>query len=78
MDDIRSLLGVTTQPLAIDTSRWPRSMAQYQVGHQKTVAEINACMQKHPLLFLAGNGYSGIGIPDCIRTGKLAAEQFQK
>jgi oxygen-dependent protoporphyrinogen oxidase len=29
-----------------------------------------------PGLHLAGNAYEGIGIPDCIRTGKQAAEQI--
>jgi oxygen-dependent protoporphyrinogen oxidase len=27
-------------------------------------------------LHLAGNAYEGIGIPDCIRTGRAAAKQI--
>ena len=73
LEDIRSLLKLDVKPLAIQISRWPRSMAQYQVGHQKIIDELQTRVSKYPLLFLAGNGYSGIGIPDCIRTGKLAA-----
>jgi oxygen-dependent protoporphyrinogen oxidase len=29
-----------------------------------------------PGLHLAGNAYGGIGIPDCVRTGKQAAEKI--
>jgi protoporphyrinogen oxidase len=29
-----------------------------------------------PGLYLAGNGYTGIGVPDCARMGKQAAEKI--
>jgi protoporphyrinogen oxidase len=29
-----------------------------------------------PNLHLAGNAYTGIGLPDCIRMGKQAAERI--
>jgi oxygen-dependent protoporphyrinogen oxidase len=30
-----------------------------------------------PGLALAGNAYRGIGVPDCIRSGRDAAEMFK-
>ncbi len=75
--DLKAMLNLTAEPVAFEVSRWPRSMAQYEVGHQQTLNEINARLKVHPLLSLAGNGYHGIGIPDCIRSGKEAANQFQ-
>jgi oxygen-dependent protoporphyrinogen oxidase len=77
LEDIRAFLKLDAKPLTIQVSRWPRSMAQYQVGHQKVMDDLQARVSQYPLLFLAGNGYSGIGIPDCIRTGKLAADGLQ-
>jgi len=77
LDDIRTLLGLDVEPVAFQVSRWPRSMAQYQVGHKKSIQELKDRLKGYPLLFLAGNGYHGIGIPDCIRTGKEAADGFQ-
>jgi oxygen-dependent protoporphyrinogen oxidase len=49
-------------------------MAQYTLGHQQRVAEIRARARAIPGLHLAGNAYDGIGIPDCIQTGRAAAK----
>jgi len=56
--------------------RWPRSMAQYTVGHPQRLAEMEARVKAIPGLHLAGNAYHGIGVPDCIRLGKAAAAQI--
>jgi hypothetical protein len=36
---------------------------------------IEARLANHPGLALAGNAYRGVGIPDCIHSGELAAGQ---
>jgi oxygen-dependent protoporphyrinogen oxidase len=78
--DIRSeladIMGVTQTPLFTRIARWPRSMAQYTVGHAARIAEIETRAAALAGLHLAGNAYSGIGIPDCIRMGKAAAEKI--
>jgi oxygen-dependent protoporphyrinogen oxidase len=53
-------------------------MAQYTVGHAQRLAEIEARAAAIPGFHLAGNAYQGIGIPDCIRMGKRAAECLTK
>jgi oxygen-dependent protoporphyrinogen oxidase len=53
-------------------------MAQYTVGHAARLQEIQARMAAIPGLYLAGNAYTGIGIPDCIRMGKAAADAIVK
>ena len=72
-EELRTILGLTAAPLFTSISRWPRSMAQYTVGHSARWKEIQARTAAIPGLFLAGNGYTGIGIPDCIRMGRAAA-----
>jgi protoporphyrinogen/coproporphyrinogen III oxidase len=72
--ELCDLTGLRTQPLFHSMFRWPRSMAQYQVGHAARVAEIQSLAARAPGLHLIGNAYAGIGIPDCIRSGKQAAE----
>jgi oxygen-dependent protoporphyrinogen oxidase len=71
--DLRRLMGVETLPLFTRVTRWERSMAQYTVGHSDRVARIQEARAKWPGLYLAGNAYQGIGIPDCIQSARNAA-----
>jgi oxygen-dependent protoporphyrinogen oxidase len=50
-------------------------MAQYGVGHLDRLERIERLRQQLPRLALAGNGYRGIGVPDCVRSGQQAAAQ---
>ena len=72
-EELRRILGLTAAPLFTYISRWPKSMAQYNVGHGVRVAEIKKRTAAIPGLHLAGNAYDGIGIPDCVRSGRQAA-----
>jgi len=73
-EELRRMLGATAAPLAHAIARWPRSMAQYTLGHSDRVAEIRIRAAAVAGLHLAGNAYEGIGIPDCINTGRAAAK----
>ncbi len=72
-EELRRLMGVTAEPRLARIARWPRSMAQYTVGHAARLAGIQAALERLPGLHLAGNAYTGIGISDCIRMGRQAA-----
>jgi oxygen-dependent protoporphyrinogen oxidase len=74
--ELRDILGLTSRPIFARVSRWPRSMAQYTVGHRRRVEAIQARLQAIPGLYAAGNAYTGIGVPDCARMGKQAAERI--
>jgi len=74
--EVREIAGVRAEPLFSEVFRWPRSMAQYTVGHAERMAELESRMAALPGLYLAGNGYYGIGVPDCVRMGKQAAERI--
>lgn len=73
-EELARILGLTTAPVFHQISRWPRSMAQYTVGHGARLKTIQARVEAIPGLHLAGNAYEGIGISDCIRTGRAAAK----
>jgi oxygen-dependent protoporphyrinogen oxidase len=78
VDELRGIVGLRAAPAFSRIFRWPRSMAQYTVGHPARLAEIEARTAAIPGFQLAGNAYTGIGIPDCIRMGKQAAEAISK
>ena len=61
---------------ATQVSRWRRAMAQYSVGHQDRMKRVRDHVAALSGLKLAGNAYDGIGIPDCIRTGRQAARDL--
>jgi oxygen-dependent protoporphyrinogen oxidase len=74
--ELQDIAGFAARPRFVRISRWPRSMAQYTVGHPQRLAEIQARTPPAGGLHLAGNAYEGIGIPDCIRLGKQAAARI--
>ncbi len=76
--DLRDLLGVEAPPLFAHVERWPRSMAQYHLGHSARVARIRELAGRLPALALCGNAYEGAGLPDCVRGGEAAAEAISK
>jgi oxygen-dependent protoporphyrinogen oxidase len=51
-------------------------MPQYHVGHLDRIARIESLAAHHPTLGLAGNAYRGVGIPQCIASGCVAAERI--
>lgn len=72
-EDLRELLGINAAPLFTEITTWRASMPQYHVGHVERVKRIEARAVALPGFALAGNAYTGPGIPDCIRSGQSAA-----
>jgi len=72
LGELKELLGMSATPLFTRVTRWNGAMAQYGLGHRRRVEEIRERAGLYPGLYLAGNAYEGIGIPDCIRGAKSA------
>ena len=75
-EELKLTLGITVQPLLHRVFLWDKAMPQYNIGHPEILKRIDTALEKHPGLALAGNGYRGIGIPDCIHSGELAVEKI--
>lgn len=71
--ELAEVLGVTAEPSLVQVNRWNWVMPQYNLGHLDRVKGIDECLAQHPGLYVAGNSYRGIGIPDVIRSGEMAA-----
>jgi oxygen-dependent protoporphyrinogen oxidase len=72
-DELNQIIGLSAEPLFTRVFKWKGAMAQYGVGHLERLKRIDSLLQKLHGLALAGNGYSGIGVPDCVRSGTEAA-----
>jgi protoporphyrinogen/coproporphyrinogen III oxidase len=71
--ELKRILSIEAEPVFQQVARWPRSMAQYTVGHAGRVAAIEERRRQLGGVYLAGNAYTGIGVPDCVRMGREAA-----
>jgi len=65
--EVEEALRLSGPPVASRVVRWPRSMAQYEVGHLDRVSQIEEALQGTPGLFVTGSAYRGVGIADCVR-----------
>lgn len=74
--EIGALLGVLDPPTMTRVVRHERALPQYTLGHRERLAVIDAAEARHPGLFLHGNAYRGLGVPDCVRTSVLLAERL--
>jgi oxygen-dependent protoporphyrinogen oxidase len=77
-EELQLTLDVSADPLVSRVFMWDKAMPQYNLGHPERLKQIEAALQHHPDLALAGNGYRGIGIPDCIHSGELAVDRILK
>jgi oxygen-dependent protoporphyrinogen oxidase len=77
-EELQLTLGIAAEPILSRVFMWDKAMPQYNLGHPEILKRIDAALENHPGLALAGNGYRGIGIPDCIHSGELAVERVRK
>lgn len=74
-EELRITMGITAEPVFSRVYIWERAMPQYNLGHPARLERIDARLAQWPGIALAGNGYRGIGIPDCIYSGEQAARK---
>lgn len=74
LDDLDDLLGLDDGPGEVRVSRWRDGFPQYEPGHLRRVAAVEADVaQRLPHVAVAGAALHGIGVPACIRSGRAAA-----
>ncbi len=79
--ELHQLMGISVAPRFARIYRWREASPQYHVGHLDLIREIHALastvssLGSGPQLVLCGAAYNGVGIPDCVRLARSAAEQ---
>jgi len=74
-DELRDIMGVSETPLFTRLAAGPAPWPSHG-GPSRPPRPDRSRAAALPGLHLAGNAYTGIGIPDCIRMGRLAAERI--
>lgn len=74
--ELRDLLGWTgSKAIWQSVIRWPSAMPQYTLGHCVRMERLERIMQQYPGVELCGAAYQGVGIPQCVRSGREAAKR---
>jgi oxygen-dependent protoporphyrinogen oxidase len=71
---VRRELRLRGTPELLGVVRWPEAIPQYDRGHRARILEIERRTAAHPGLELTGAWYRGVGVIDCLRDGRRAAE----
>lgn len=72
-EELDEMIGISASALRTWVSSWERGLHRYTVGHLDRVAEAESHLDHG--LHLAGAGYHGIGLNECVDSGMRAAER---
>jgi oxygen-dependent protoporphyrinogen oxidase len=73
--DLARVLDIAGEPDFARVYRWPRASPQYDVGHLERIARLREMLQRIPGIHVAGAGFHGTGIADCVADGRLIARR---
>ena len=73
--ELKQICSVQAEPAYVEVNRWVKAMPQYLLGHLERVEQVELALSRYGGLVLTGAAYRGVGIPDCIRDGTLAAQR---
>jgi oxygen-dependent protoporphyrinogen oxidase len=71
--ELRKVMGIAGDPLFHRIYRWEMANAQYDVEHLKRVEAIERALPTG--VWVTGSAYRGVGLPDCVHQGQIAAER---
>ena len=73
--ELEMLIGWQGEPRWSKVIRWVDAMPQYDVGHVQRVTALDAELRgTSTTIRLAGASYTGVGVPQCVRSGRRAIE----
>jgi oxygen-dependent protoporphyrinogen oxidase len=74
-DELGELAGIEAQPEIVRIHRFPAGMHQYTIGHLDRLAAVEQNLTAYPNLAIAGAALYGIGLNECIASGRAAGER---
>lgn len=72
--EMREMLNAPAEPLFSKVFTWRERNPIYEVGHERKIREAEEKLP--PWLHLAGSGFHGAGLPDCIKDGRAVAKKI--
>jgi oxygen-dependent protoporphyrinogen oxidase len=75
-DDLRGIVGLSTEPTMARVYRWRRAIPQLEVGHGDCLSRIERRLARLPGLFISAGGVRGVGISECIADAQAVAQRI--
>jgi oxygen-dependent protoporphyrinogen oxidase len=75
--EISALMNISIEPAYTWFMHWSISLPQYKLGHADRVKQLKQYFANWPGFHVAGAFLEGVGIPDCIRQGKVIAKAVE-
>lgn len=72
-DGLRDMAGITAVPVSAVARTWVDGLHQYTLGHLDRVGRAESALNAHPGVVLAGAAFHGIGLNECVDSGRRAA-----
>lgn len=72
--ELSRIMNISGEPLDYRLLRWEQGYPQYDVGHLDLVADIESALPEQ--IFLTGNAYHGVGLPDTVHYSQRVAQQI--
>jgi protoporphyrinogen/coproporphyrinogen III oxidase len=67
VDELKSIMQLSGNPVYLHLTRWPKSIPQYGIGYQNKMDALAQFEESFPGILLAGNYRGGISVGDCIQ-----------
>ncbi len=75
-EELARIFGFDNHPAEIYIRRYKMSMPRFALGHKEEISGVMHRLSRHSGLALCGAAYFGVGIPDCVHSGDLAARKI--
>ncbi len=76
LEELTPILQIKAEPVLKHLAFYSKAMSHFRPGHLSQSARLEDKASEFKGLYLAGNGFKGVGIPDCVASGQAAAEKI--
>jgi oxygen-dependent protoporphyrinogen oxidase len=74
LDELKSIMQLSGNPVYLHLTRWQKSIPQYEIGYQHKIDALAQFEESHPGIVLAGNYRGGISVGDCVQNAHEIAK----
>jgi oxygen-dependent protoporphyrinogen oxidase len=74
MDELKSIMQLSGNPVYLHLTRWQKSIPQYEIGYQHNIDAFAQFEESLPGIVLAGNYRGGISVGDCVQNAHEIAK----